>query len=307
MVYNYPRCRQIVVDDASKAYRNEVVRYLDLIATTDVGRTLYEFMGRATKTVRITWHMGDDWLQETGAAAFSDEDVRRIGALADNIARERHIGLDAAIEAAWNEDPVATAKRRGQYAKGHPVMQQVTIRILRMLGLPTSFMFPTAEAGTGAGADVELDYHPAAFEQLIKKTGRIPLGFGPGEVLYHELVHALRMMTGVMLDENVPERWNMDDFEEFCSILASNMYRSARGFTQLRFDHHLADWRAPWRGSTELPGELTNSRRYYEFFKPEIVKWFNSQRAFCIALAGSRARFNPMAVAAADLGFRVAR
>jgi hypothetical protein len=99
----------------------------------------------------------------------------------------------------------------------------------------------------------------------------------------------------------------MYSFEEFCSILAANMYRSARGFKTLRYDHHVTAEAAPWLGTTPLPPELANSKRYYQEFKPEIVKWFNTQRGFCVALAGSRAPFNPMAVAAADLKIAVAR
>jgi hypothetical protein len=163
-------------------------------------------------------------------------------------------------------------------------------------------MVPTADTGVGGGIDVQLNYHPAAWRQMIKNTGGIPLALGPGEVLYHELVHALRSMAGVFLDDNVLERWDMDSFEEFCSIVAANMYRSARGFKTLRYDHGWQSNKAPWRGASELPQELADPAKYYERFKPQIVKWFNNQRDFCVALAESCAPFNPMAVAADDLG-----
>jgi hypothetical protein len=305
MVYAYPKCKNVLVDDYSKPYRDEVLRYLDLIATTDVGRTLYDFIGKTTKTVRITWTLGMSWTL-TGASPISQADIDRIVAAAQRISRLRRIRIEDAVEAAMNEDAIITAKRRGQYAKGHPVMQAIHIAVFEALGLHADFMVPTREEGTGDGADVELDYHPAAFEEIMKKTGRVPIGMGPGEALYHELVHAQRMMAGALLNDNVPEQWNMDDFEEFCAILAANMYRSARGFTRLRLDHHVLSDRAPWRGATELPPELADSQRYFEAFKPEIVKWFNNQRGFCLALAGSCAAFNPMAVAARSLGLPVA-
>jgi hypothetical protein len=301
MTFAYPRCAAIRVDDYSKPYRNEVVRYLDLIATTDVGRTLYTFMARSSKTVFVTWSPGADWM-DTGVSTISSAHARRLLPVAQRIARERHIDLMAAFEAAFNEDPALKKKRMGEYAKGHPVMQNLHIDILARLGLPSDFLVPTNETGTGEGADVQLDYHPAAFRQLVKTTGTIGVGFGPGEALFHELVHALRAMTGVELAENVIERWDMDGFEEFCSIVAANIYRSARGFRQLRFDHRIGPATSPWRDNTPLSAELADSRRYYERFKPQIVKWFANQRDFCAALASSRAPFNPMAVAADDLG-----
>ena len=305
MVYAYPKCKNIVVDDYSTAYRDEVVRYLDLIATTDVGRTLYDFLSKPSKTVRITWKLGTHWL-DTQTRPYSDEDVHRLARSSERIARERGLNDDDAFEAALKEDAIFQAKLKGVYAKDHPVMRPLRIAVFELFGLHSTFRIETADKGTGEGSDVQLDYHPAAWLEMIKRTGRIGIGHGPGEVLYHELVHALRMAAGVMLFENVPERWDMDDFEEFCGILAANMYRSARGFTRLRYDHHPASNKAPWLGETELPAALRDSKRYYEEFKPQIVKWFANQRAFCVALAESCAPFNPMAVAAKDLGIAVA-
>lgn len=308
MTYAYAKCKNILVDDYSKPYRDEVVRYLDLIATTDVGRTLYTFTAKTMKTVRIAWTPGMNWIADTGASIISQADIDRVDRAARKIQAERHIhNPDDAWEAAFKEDSVIQAKTKGQYLKGHPVMRSFSLDILKAFGLHSTFMIPTIDVGTGQGADVELDYHPAAFRQIMKNTKRVPIGFGPGEALYHELVHAFRMMAGAVLSDNVPEAWDMDDFEEFCSILAANMYRSARGFTHLRFDHGVADEKAPWRGTTELPMALSDSGRYYKAFKPEIVKWFATQRAFCLALAGSCAPFNPMAVAADDLKLAFAR
>jgi hypothetical protein len=306
MDFAYPKCKNILIDVQSKPYRDEVVRYLDLIATTDVGQTLYKFIAQTTKSARITWTLGDHWLT-TGAKPVSKSDVERVAKSSIKIERERGLSEEAALDAAISEDAIISQKLRGQYAKGHPVMKEIRFSILEMLGLHSTFMVPTNDVGTGLGADVELNYHPAAFRQMIKNTGRVGIGFGPGEYLYHELVHALRTMAGLYLDENVPERLDMDNFEEFCAILAANIYRSARGFTRLRLDHHVANEKTPWTGATELPPALSDPRRYFEHFKPQIVKWFNNQRPFCVALAESCAPFNPMAIAAGDLGIPVAK
>jgi hypothetical protein len=211
MVFAYPRCRNIVVDDKSKPYRDAVVRYLDLIATTDVGRALYNFIGKTSKTVGLTWTPGEDWAEDTGAQPLpaSASDVDRVVAAAVKIQADRHIGMEAAVHAAFDEDPILRARRVGSFAKGSPVMHPVTIAVLELLGLRSTIMVPNGETGTGEGIDVKLDFHPAAFEQIMKTTGRVPVGLGPGEVLYHELVHALRMMTGVQLRDNVPEHWDI--------------------------------------------------------------------------------------------------
>jgi hypothetical protein len=41
----------ILVEDYSKPYRDEVVRYLDLIPTTDVGLNLYKFMPKIVRDI----------------------------------------------------------------------------------------------------------------------------------------------------------------------------------------------------------------------------------------------------------------
>jgi hypothetical protein len=306
MDFAYPKCKNILVDVQSKPYKDEIVRYLDLISTTDVGQTVYKFIGRTNKTARITWTLGSFSLNAK-TNPYSAADLKRLEQSVQKIVKERGLGEEDAFAAAFKEDAVMQAKLHGQYAKGHPIMREIEISLFKALGLHSTFLVPTEEIGTGLGIDVELEFHPAGYRQVIKNTGRIAAGFGPAEVLCHELVHALRMMEGAMLNENIQERWNMDSFEEFCSIVSANMYRSPRGFTTFTYDHRYQDEKAPWRGASKLPAALADPRRYYEAFKPQFVKWFNNQRAFCLALAESCAHFNPMAVAAADLGVAFAK
>jgi hypothetical protein len=305
MVYVYEKCRAITVADFHKPYKDEVVRQLDLIATTDVGVVLYRFLAKAKWRVRIDWRLGQHWAR-TATSEIAPQDLERIARAAEKNERERGLDADQAFDAAVKEDLPLQNKLHGIFSKDHPLMRSVDLDFLKWFGLPTHFNVPTEEKGTGVGADVNLAYHPAAFREIMKNAGgAVPMGFGPAEVLYHELVHAQRMIAGAILRENVPQAWGMDDFEEFCAIVAANMYRSARGFKSLRFDHQPANEKAPWRGNTVLPPELADSKKYFERFKPQFVKWFNNQRDFCLALAASKAPFNPMKVAAAQLGFSV--
>jgi hypothetical protein len=174
------------------------------------------------------------------------------------------------------------------YARDAPVMTPI------MVPGYGKIMLPEGHFGTGAGTSSILKYHPAMFRQLALNRGYYAPGFGPGEALFHEMVHAMRMMAGRFLRTTVTEDAHMDDFEEFCAILAANMYRSERGFHVLRASHSTGD--------QALSEDLTDPVRYAQFFQTEIEKWFESQRTFCLELAQSPASFNPMKYVAEDLG-----
>ena len=63
-------------------------------------------------------------------------------------------------------------------------------------------------------------------------------GTQPDELLLHEMTHGLRHMVGLRMRRNVPFQRSYDTFEELYAILAANIYRSERGRTDLRADHH---------------------------------------------------------------------
>lgn len=173
------------------------------------------------------------------------------------------------------------------YAKDYVRTRDLNLPLGIVMKMPTG-------VGTGVGSATWVKYHPATWRQLNINTGRIDPGFGPGEILYHEMLHAMRMVSGLMSDDPVHEDENMDDIEEFYSILAANVYRSERGFTSLRRDHH---------GAVKLSSEMTISESYYEHFKRPIDDWFQQQRGFCMDMAAIRTRFNPFTEAAVALGY----
>jgi hypothetical protein len=173
------------------------------------------------------------------------------------------------------------------YTKNQVITRSYDLPVIGKLKLPIGF-------GTGEGTNVSVFYHPANQAEYVKRMHWIPPGSGPGETLFHELIHALRMAQGVFIRTDVPEKKEMDDFEEFCAIVAANIYRSERGFKLLRDSH--------W-GYDPVNKDLSNPEHYYQYYKDEIVKWFASQKAFCLELAQGTAAFNPLRVAAVDLGF----
>jgi len=236
------------------AYRREVARVLDLIRGTHSGRTLFRFIN----------------LNKRGLF------IRPFQPTPGN-------PVNAAAQAVNARD----ATRSGTS----------TMRAVPSAG-ETTIMLPTGSVGTGAGTMVRLFFHPAnAHQVIVNKGGKIDPGDGAGEKLFHEMVHALRMLEGIFsnatIAEGLTDGIHMDDEEEFCAIAAQNVYRSERGFKQLRKDHH---------GHNKLGSAFEDSESYYEEFKDSFADWFNTQESFCLELANVKTKFNPFVVAAYALG-----
>jgi hypothetical protein len=249
----------IFIQNNPVAYRREVARYLDLIRTTGSGRTLIKFIKMSARRLLIKpYHP------------------------------TREYPVNAVTEL---EDPLAA------YPKGDPEMHAVRAGYMWLLpggaDPKAILMLPTGDLGTGGGSPVTIYYHPAAYRELIKRKGRMDPSDGPGEALFHEMVHAMRAMRAKYSDTTVLEDLRMDDFEEFCAILAQNIYRQERGFTLLRRDH--------W-SHARLEGDLLDSGAYYEKYRASIDKWFASQSVFCLELARSNVKFNPLREAAVARG-----
>ena len=62
-----------------------------------------------------------------------------------------------------------------------------------------------------------------------------PPGNAPDEVLYHELVHASRLVNGVY--DRVPVNQKYDDEEEYLAIVLTNIYMSEKGQWRFVGDH----------------------------------------------------------------------
>jgi hypothetical protein len=122
----------------------------------------------------------------------------------------------------------------------------------------------------------------------------------PNETLFHELVHAFRMVAEVNTGPTLAGGlYKYDDFEEFCAILATNIYISDRTNlvkSSLRQSH---------RSGRDLEGDLAGS---FTFFRSGGNTFYWVQR-FCRenigvtkALAGEKADFNPIAAYYHDPG-----
>jgi hypothetical protein len=83
--------------------------------------------------------------------------------------------------------------------------------------------------GSGFGSSAEIFFSP----ERLKRTGP---GMKPDEVLFHEIVHAVRALQGVMTLSFKMGR-DYDNDEEFAAVVVTNVYLSEKKQTALRANH----------------------------------------------------------------------
>lgn len=106
------------------------------------------------------------------------------------------------------------------------------------------------------------------------------VGSLPDEVLLHELVHALRDLTGLATKSGmrtynpVPKQPGWDNFEEFFAILVSNIYHSERGRKHIRSNHD-----SGWSSKTDEEWlDIARNRSHVRRFRREQPELFNDLR-----------------------------
>lgn len=147
--------------------------------------------------------------------------------------------------------------------------------------------------GTGAGADARITFTPGLWAETdgyCRRSGSKLGGPGssPDAVLFHELVHAYRHITGSRLEySRTVDGFPSQKYEEFVAILVTNVYLSAANSTQLRsFNHDVIDVMADPKnymnrnGNRQMVEELCGSSKI---------------RPFLMELALVPCDFNPLA------------
>ena len=142
--------------------------------------------------------------------------------------------------------------------------------------------------GTGKGSDATIKFTPGIYGQ----AGCHPEGtYGSkaDEVLFHEMIHALRMMQGKYNAIPLGDRYyGYENEEEYLAIIATNVYMSANGVDNdgLRGGHdgHYA-LQPPLNTSAGFLADPTN-RKLMNIYR---LVWAD---AF-LAIAGVDAAFNP--------------
>jgi hypothetical protein len=104
----------------------------------------------------------------------------------------------------------------------------------------------TGGSGSGRGSNVDIDFSPEIWGVFSESPTQRPSEFaspskptGPGaqadEVLFHELVHACRMMRGLHYRADVNQQY--DNEEEYLAVVITNIYLAEKGQTHLRDSH----------------------------------------------------------------------
>jgi hypothetical protein len=142
--------------------------------------------------------------------------------------------------------------------------------------------------GTGEGSNVTIKYTPSIYGQAwCHPEGTY--GSKADEVLFHEMIHALRVMQGKYNQIPTGDKfYGYKDEEEYLAIIATNVYMSAKGVDNngLRGGHdgHYA-LAPPLNTSAGFLADPTN-RKLMNIYR---LVWTDAFRA----LAGVKARFNP--------------
>jgi hypothetical protein len=142
--------------------------------------------------------------------------------------------------------------------------------------------------GTGKGSDVTIKYTPDIYGQSwCHPEGTY--GSKSDEVLFHEMIHALRMMQGKYNQIPTGDRFHgYKDEEEYLAIIATNVYMSANGVDNdgLRGGHdgHYA-LQPPLNTSAGFLADPTN-RKLMKIYQ---LAWADAFRS----LAGVKVPFNP--------------
>ncbi|WP_163153136.1 M91 family zinc metallopeptidase [Bradyrhizobium uaiense] len=110
--------------------------------------------------------------------------------------------------------------------------------------------------GKGGGANCDVLFSPEKAELLRKKFKKAHHGHAPAmatdEVLYHELVHASRMIAGVM-NFAPADHWYQDS-EEYLAVILTNIYVSDKGGPPL-FRAFYGPTEGPYKGKDPAPDD----------------------------------------------------
>lgn len=143
----------------------------------------------------------------------------------------------------------------------------------------------------GGGTNVIMWYEPGAWSKPSAKASIDPANhFHADDVLFHELVHALRMLRGLM-DMSKIRGW--DNIEDLFAIMLTNIYNSSNNRNNdLRGDHGV-----PFRvlGNSALrPTEQIDEQGFYTAFSTDIDRLWLSLPDLCQGMSRVACRWNPL-------------
>jgi hypothetical protein len=143
-------------------------------------------------------------------------------------------------------------------------------------------------SGRGQGLDTTVEFSPDMFGAGSAFTGP---GSQPDEVLFHEMVHASRMMRGRSFALRVNQGY--DNEEEYISVVLTNVYLSEKGQPVFRANHDFPPNRAllhPDKFLDNVQGVDLSPKVLIERFRLSTPDFY---RAYA-AIDATSAPFNPI-------------
>jgi hypothetical protein len=145
---------------------------------------------------------------------------------------------------------------------------------------------PEGFVGTGVGSNSVIEFSPDTFGAGEKTCYHGQYGSLPDEVLFHEMVHGLRNMQGLRNPWPTEDRGYRNE-EEFLAIVATNVYISSKGSTQLRRD---GDGHSPLEAPLDTSAGFLSDLRNLKILKIHQLIW---SPTFADLAHVVTAKFNP--------------
>jgi hypothetical protein len=128
---------------------------------------------------------------------------------------------------------------------------------------------PKGFVGTGLGSGSDLEFSPESWGPSRTSCYQGEYGSLPDEVLFHEMIHALRNLQGVRNPWPTEDK-DYGNEEEFLAIVATNVYISAKGGTQLRAN---ADGHWPLKAPLNTSAGFLTDARNLKILKRYQLIW----------------------------------
>ncbi|MFL5240604.1 MAG: hypothetical protein ACJ8FY_00725 [Gemmataceae bacterium] len=150
----------------------------------------------------------------------------------------------------------------------------------------------SGKKGTGRGSDVHVCFNPNQTDVASGKGTSCftsTLGGLPDEVLFHEIIHALRFMKALDLGKPTYGKnlEHYDNEEEFLAIVITNVYMSAWGLKDFRADH-FGYKKAPYQTTADFLSDADNLKTLTNNYAD-----FADVYQLLALIPGSVAAFNP--------------
>lgn len=152
---------------------------------------------------------------------------------------------------------------------------------------PSALSHATTGSGTGVGTDYTLNYSPELYGRQGALHESYP-GSDPDQMLFHELVHALRAVMGVTYSS--PTNQHYDNEEEYLAIVLTNIYMSSQGAVTFRGDHYAGILQRPDQFLDNVQQVDMGPRMLLERFRLTQPDFFRDLAQITSGIA----RFNPV-------------